>query len=158
MKKELLFIVLLFVLNCKTNMETTNSDHVKINTIDSNLIGKGNLYGSGTEGVDAQNLVITNQNDWDTLKAQMNSVNRVSDGFKETTIDFTKNTIIAVFDEVKGTGGHRLELDITSNSKNTLVNITHVVPKGNATSVMTQPYHIIKINKLKLPIKFLTNL
>jgi len=158
MKKEVLFIVLLCLFNCKTNKESTNANSVKMKTIESNLIAKGDLYGSGAEGIDAQNLVITNQNDWDTLKTQMNSVNKVSDGFVETTIDFSENTIIAVFDEVKGSGGHHLELEITSNSENTLVNITHVDPEGNATSVMTQPYHIIKITKLKLPIKFLSNL
>ena len=158
MKKEVLFIVLLCLFNCKTNKESTNANSVKMETIESNLIAKGDLYGSGAEGIDAQNLVITNQNDWDTLKAQMNSVNKVSDGFIETTIDFSENTIIAVFDEVKGSGGHHLELEITFNSENTLVNITHVDPEGNATSVMTQPYHIIKITKLKLPIKFLSNL
>ena len=156
MKKELLFILLLCLFNCKTKKESSNANSVNMETIPSNLIAKGDLYGSGAEGIEAQNLIITNQNDWDTLKAQMNSVNKVSDGFIETTIDFSENTIIAVFDEVKGSGGHHLELEITSNSKNILVNITRVVPKGNATSVMTQPYHIIKTTKLKLPIKFLS--
>ncbi len=158
MKKSLVLIVLLCVFNCKTNMEKTITEHAETKTIESKVVSKGNLYGSGAEGIDEQNMVITNQNDWDELMTQMNSVNNVSDGFSETAIDFSQHTIIAVFDKVKGSGGHRLELAIISNSKNTIVNITHVAPKGNATSVMTQPFHILKIAKQNLPVKFLNTL
>jgi hypothetical protein len=158
MKKSLVLIVLLCVFNCKTNIEKTNNENVETKTMESKLVAKGNLYGSGKEGIDEQNMVITNQNDWDELITQMNLVNNVSDGFSETAIDFSQHTIIAVFDKVKGSGGHHLELAIISNPKNTIVNITHVTPKGNATSVMTQPYLILKIAKQNLPIKFLNTL
>jgi hypothetical protein len=158
MKKSLVLIVLLCVFNCKTNIEKTNNENVETKTMESKLVAKGNLYGSGKEGIDEQNMVITNQNDWDELITQMNLVNNVSDGFSETVIDFSQHTIIAVFDKVKGSGGHHLELAIISNPKNTIVNITHVTPKGNATSVMTQPYLILKIAKQNLPIKFLNTL
>ncbi|WP_296381106.1 protease complex subunit PrcB family protein [Winogradskyella sp.] len=162
MKNLLLFIVLFCVFNCKTNMENANAENAKkenseMRTTEFNVIAKGNLYGSGSEGIVAQNLVITNQNDWDKLISQMNSVNKVSDSFKETNIDFSKHTIIAVFDEVKGSGGHSLELTITTNSENTIVNITKIAPNGVATSVMTQPYYIIKIAKRNLPIEFITS-
>ena len=123
-------------------------------TSESSLIAKGNLYGSGAEGIVAQNLIISNQNDWDNLIEQMNSVNKVSDSFSETTIDFSKNSIIAVFDDVKGSGGYSLELDISSTSENTLVSVSHIAPKGNATTVMTQPFHIVKITKSDLPVIF----
>lgn len=158
MKKPLVFIVLLCVFNCKTTLENTKTKNVEMKTIESIVIAKGNLYGSGAEGIDAQNRMITNQNDWQGLMNQMNSVNNVSHGFEETTIDFSQYTIIAIFDKVKGSGGHRLELAITSNPENTIVNITRVAPKGNSTSVITQPYHILKIAKRTLPIKFINTL
>ena len=161
MKNILLFAVLICVFSCKCKIQNANAENPKmentdIKTVENYLIAKGNLYGSGSEGIVAQNLVITNQSDWDKIINQMNSVNNVTNGFTETIIDFSKYTIIAVFDKVRGSGGHRLELNITSDPKNTLVNITHIAPKGNATSVMTQPYYIVKVSKPNLPIKFLT--
>lgn len=162
-KKELLFVLLLCVFSCKTNVENTNSEKAKTEKANMEIskfkvIAKGNLYGSGAEGIDAQNLIITNQKDWDKLMNQMNSVNQVSDGFSEITFNFSEDTIIAVFDDVKGSGGHRLELSHASNSENTIVYIKHIAPKGMATSVMTQPYYIISIPKSDLPIKFLSAL
>ena len=146
-------LILLFVLNCKT----TNVNQEKMANEDLSLIAKGNLYGSGEEDINKQNLVITNQSNWEGMIGKMDSVNKVSDSFSETDIDFSKHTIIAVFDEVKTTGGHSLELDIISNSENTIVNIIHKSPKGMATMAMTQPYYIVKISKSDLPIIFSTN-
>lgn len=147
--KTLIVLSLIVVFGCKchkTNSKMTNTASV--------LIAKGNLYGSGEEDIPKQNLVIQNQSDWDNLMAQMNKVNTVSDSFTETKIDFSKSTIIAIFANVKGSGGHKIELDISNTSENTLVKVNHTAPKGNATSVMTQPYYIAKIPKSDLPIIF----
>jgi hypothetical protein len=150
MKTNIISIVLfLLVLSCKTNLESS-----KMEKVDSFLIAKGNLYGSGAEGLTAQNLVIDNQGEWNSLVNKMDSVNKVSDTFEETKIDFSKFNVIAVFDEVKGSGGHSLELIINSNSKNRIVNVSHLAPEGSATTVMTQPFYIVKIAKSKLPIVF----
>ena len=160
MKTNLLLVVLLCALSCKckiknNDIENTNMENAKVETEESNVIAKGNLYGSGAEGIEAQNLIITNQNDWEELMVKMNSVNKVSDSFSETEIDFSKYSLIAVFDNVKGSGGHRLEIVINKTAENTIVNINKVAPTGNATSVMTQPYQIVKISNSNLPIKFL---
>jgi hypothetical protein len=150
MKTNIISIVLfLLVLSCKTNVESS-----KMEKVDSFLIAKGNLYGSGAEGLTAQNLVIDNQGDWNSLVNKMDSVNKVSDTFEETKIDFSKFNVIAVFDEVKGSGGYSLELTINSNSKNRIVNVSRLAPEGSATTVMTQPFYIVKIAKSKLPIVF----
>ena len=84
----------------------------------------------------------------------MNAVNKVSDNFTETKIDFSKFTVIAVFDAVKTSGGHSIELDIKPNTENVVVEVSRKSPDGMATSVMTQPYHIVKIPKTDLPIVF----
>ncbi|WP_179339266.1 protease complex subunit PrcB family protein [Winogradskyella ludwigii] len=153
MKKYIIIsLTLLFVVNCKSNkMDQNNAEMVNAESV---LIAKGNLYGSGEEGITKQNRVIDNQNDWKDLIAQMNTVNNVSDHFSETEINFSKYTIIAVFNGVKGSGGHSIDIDISSTSKNTLVTVNYSAPKGNATSAMTQPYYIAKILKSNLPIVF----
>lgn len=151
MNKIFITLVLLFALNCKS---TQNKE--RMGEEDIALIGKGNLYGSGEEGIKAQNSIITDESDWQDLMAKMNSLNKVSDGFSESKIDFSKYTIIAAFDEVKTTGGHSLELNITPNSENIKVNVISKSPDGMATDVMTQPYYIVKITKSDLPIIFST--
>lgn len=150
MKKNVLFILLsILIMSC--NSDNNNSE---IANIESTLIAKGNLLGNGDEGIVEQNIVISDQNTWIDLIAQMNSVNIESDNFSETNVDFSEYKVIAVFDELKGNGGHSLELNITSNSENIIVNITNVLPEGNVITIMTQPYYIIKIPTSDLQIIF----
>lgn len=150
--QALIILSLVFVMSCKSKKNTTSK--MANENITSVLIAKGNLYGDGAEGLTKQNMVITNQNDWKALINKMNSVNNVSDNFTETEIDFNKSTIIAVFNDVKGSGGHQLELDISTTSEKTVVIVKPTSPTGMATSVMTQPYYIAKIQKTDLPIVF----
>jgi len=137
------------ILSCKTN-----KNNAKMANVEPVLIAKGNLYGSGSEGITKQNMVIENQSDWQNLMDQMNKANTVSDSFSETKIDFSSYNIIAVFNDVKGSGGNSIELDISTTSENTLVKVNYFSPKGNATSVMTQPYYIVKVAKRNVPIVF----
>mgnify|MGYP003630599265 FL=1 len=150
--QTLIILSLLFVVSCKCNK--INQNNAKMGIVETVLISKGNLYGSGSEGIAKQNTVIENLSDWERLINQMNSVNNVSEGFTETKIDFSKYAVIAVFNDVKGSGGHTIELDISKTSEKTLVTVKYTSPKGNATTVMTQPYYIAKISKQDLPIFF----
>lgn len=154
MKNSLLYILVLCVFGCKTTIKKVKTEHPKMETTEFKVIAKGHLYGSGEEGFSKQNLIVTNQNDWNTLITQIDTVNKVSMGFTDTKIDFSKELVVAIFDEVKASGGHRIELEITQNSTHTLVEVAHIAPKGMAASVITQPYYIIKMTKNNLPILF----
>jgi len=150
MKKNALIILLaIFALSC--NSEDYNLEMVDIESV---LITKDNLFGNGGEGIIEQNLEITSQSMWNNLISQMNSVNNVSDNFSEIDIDFSQYKVIAIFDKIKNNGGHSLELNLTGNSENIIVNINYISPKGNVMSVITQPYHIVKIPNSNLPIIF----
>lgn len=150
MKKNVLIILLsIFVLSCNSD-----DDNPGMVNVESTLIAKNNLFGNGDEGIIKQNLEITDQNTWDNLISQMNSVNNVSDNFSEIDIDFSQYKVIAIFDEIRGSGGYSLELNIKSNSENIIVNVTDVVPEGSALAVITQPFHIVKILNSDLPIIF----
>ncbi|GAA4241788.1 hypothetical protein [Winogradskyella damuponensis] len=154
MKKHPLLIILalICVVSCKCHKTAVNN--AKMTTVESVLIAKGNLYGAGKEGLTKQNMIIENQSDWEDLMRQMNKVNNVSDGFSETKVDFSKYTIIAVFNTVKGSGGNSIELAVTNTSEKIIVKVMYNSPTGNATSVMTQPFYITKIAKTDLPIVF----
>ena len=122
--------------------------------VDATVIGTGNLFGNGAEGISEQNLVISTTEAWNDLLTQMNSVNNVTDSFTETTIDFTQYRVIAVFDEIRGNGGFRIDLDIWSANNQIVVQVTDLAPQGNATTVITQPFHVVKIALSDLPVVF----
>ena len=147
------FFLILFLSVCIFSCDS-ESNQSERNNIETTLIHKDNLYGNGAEGIAEQNMVISDSTVWNSLIAQMNLVNTVSDNFSEVEIDFSAYKIIAVFDDIKANGGYSLELNITSSSEQILVNVTELEPQGNATTVMTQPYHIVKIPKSDLPIHF----
>lgn len=123
-------------------------------SVPSTVIGTGNLFGNGAEGIGEQNLVIATTEAWNDLMTQMNSVNNVTDEFTETNIDFTQYKLIAVFDEIRGNGGYGIDLDIWSTINEMVVQVTDLAPQGIATTVITQPFHIVKIALSDLPIVF----
>ncbi|MFT6815045.1 MAG: hypothetical protein ACJAZ3_000943 [Sphingobacteriales bacterium] len=114
---------------------------------ETKTIAQSELYGNGNEGIVKQNLVISNDEDWANIMAQMDSVNDVSSSFSETDVDFTKYQIVASFDEVKSSGGHSLVLDIEEKTSTIEITVTHVMGDGITTSVMNQPFNLIKVSK-----------
>jgi hypothetical protein len=123
----------------------SNDDDGFQNVITPILIGKGNLYGNGSEGISKQNMVITDANTWQQLMNQMNS--SVKKNLSETDIDFSSFAVIAVFSEIKTSGGHSIDI-IKIVEKNSTVEVTiDNLLKGDLTSVITQPYHVVKIPK-----------
>ena len=118
-------------------------------------IYKGELSGNGTEKIDKSNLVIKNQSEWSDLMNQMkDSIYSITDNFKEINIDFGNYMIIAVFDEIKQTGGHFIDIvDITCNRNKIVISVRNL-KKGDDTNVITQPFHIIKIPRTEKQITF----
>ncbi|NRD18902.1 hypothetical protein HNV08_02485 [Winogradskyella eckloniae] len=149
--KTLILLSLIVTYGCKCNKTSTEMVNKKVETT---LIAQGNLYGSGSEGIDKQNLVITNENDWTQLLNQMDSVNKVSSGFSESKIDFSKYAVITIFESVKGSGGHKINIAVSTTSETKIVKVMLTAPSGVASSVMTQPYYLAKIAKSNLPIVF----
>jgi hypothetical protein len=142
MKKIFLFsVVALLFLNCSPQDDSTEQSYIT-----PTLISKGFLAGNGEENIAQQNLVIRNSEDWNALKARMNTVNPETDNFSETDIDFTQFQILAVFDEVKNSGGYEIIItDIVENSYNVAATVVHIAPGDLGAAVMTQPYHIVKM-------------
>ena len=75
----------------------------------------------------------------------MNINNNVSETFIETEIKFSEYMIIAVFDEVKSNGGWSIDItNIEQQANRISITVTNL-KTGNASSVITQPYQIVKI-------------
>lgn len=119
------------------------------------LISKGSLHGVGKEGIKAQKTIIVSEGEWHALLEKMNSVNNVSENFKNKEIDFSKEIVIAIFDEVKGTGGHTISVSqVQETVEEVIVNVRKTAPEGMATTVITQPYYLAKMKKTSKPIVF----
>lgn len=151
MNKLVLILLAVVFIGC-----SNSDDNNETPALTPTEISRGDLYGAGDEGIEESRLLITNVADWNALKNSMDSVNPISGGFTETTIDFQNYDVIAIFDEIKGYGGYTIAIDeITENEDNYIVSIVHTAPSGFATTVITQPYHIYKIPKATKPVIFI---
>ena len=118
------------------------------------LVAKGALHGNGAENISQQNIVITNQTQFNDLITSMNTVNNVSSSFTETNIDFNNFRVIAVFSNIKLNGGSTIDItNVVENSDNITVTIQNLLPEGD-NPVMNQPFHIVKIQNTIKPIVF----
>jgi hypothetical protein len=161
MKNLFLLLVSFIIVSCNNNdePEPATTPFVPI-TINSTLVGKHRL--SGSEGVIQQNIIINNNSDWVNLKNQIDSQfiaiglgnYYTENNFEETTIDFTNFTVMAIFDQVYGNGGHTIDItNITEYETNVIVTVENL-ETGNTSSSYSQPYHIVKIPKTIKPIFF----
>jgi hypothetical protein len=148
--KTIVLILSLFLSTSCSN-DDDNSVTAQSTPITFTEIGKGALFGNGTEGISQSNIVIDNTTDWQNLMTQMNSFNNVTNEFLETNIDFNTYTVIGIFLEVKTSGW---EVEISNIEENTTDIMVSKTETEAVNSVITQPFHIVKIPVTNKPIEF----
>ena len=139
---------LLVMIGCKTTKNKVSK--IEINEVVFQTISKGALFGDGIEGISESNLIVLNGKAWNSLQNNMNKENSVTNTFKEINIDFSNEMIFCVFDKVRSSGGFSVEIEnIFIENDTTKVNYKIIKPaQGQMTSsVVTQPYHIVKMQK-----------
>ncbi|MCA6067624.1 protease complex subunit PrcB family protein [Chryseobacterium sp. RG1] len=137
----------LFMISCHENEENT----IATVPVNSQLIGKGFI---SSHSMPQQNTAITNITQWNNFLTTLDSTHNVSGSFTETNIDFNQYMLIVAFDQVYNNGGHSIDIiAIDESSQSINVDIEKLL-QGNATSVITQPYHIVKIPKILKPVVF----
>ena len=145
-----LFMTILLINGCKSIDK--NSSVSEFKELPIQTISFGSLYGNGIEGISKSNLIIKNQKDWESLVDKMNLQANSSLKLKNTLIDFSSDMIICVFDTLRNTDGFRLKIDkiITENNR-TIINYQLVkpAPKDVVSTVITQPFYILKTKKNK---------
>ncbi|MDD3721249.1 MAG: protease complex subunit PrcB family protein [Lutibacter sp.] len=143
MKTKITILIITIIIG----LTSCNKNDDELNLVEFTQIGQNNLYGNGEENIIKQDLVISESNSWNELIGKMNTVNYVSDEFTETDIDFANFIVIAVFDKIYGNGGHSIDIiKIRENENKVIITIENILG-GDATSIMTQPFHIVKIPK-----------
>lgn len=149
--KKILFLLLASILFINYSCDNKDENIESKTQINFQLIGKGELIG---HDLPQQNLVITNSAQWTALLNTLDSSNNVSGGFTETNIDFNQYMVIAAIDQTYLNGGHSIDIvSVDETALNIEVNVENLSP-GNLTTVVTQPYHIVKIPKIAKPVTF----
>jgi len=97
--------------------------------------------------------------DHKSLLEVYNFVNRIrKPGFPIPTIDFSKETVIAVFMGEKTSGGYAVSVEsVKEEGENIIVQIKEIKPdpKDMVTMVITQPFCFVKINRVVKEVVFL---
>jgi len=114
-------------------------------------IGKG-FFSGFTE---RKNWVIRTQEQWAELWS-IHTSTRIPHT-SPPAIDFARDMVLAVFMGQRPSGGFSIEITKVEKVENTIVVFfreTEPAPEAEVTAVLTQPYHIIKIEKTDLPVIF----
>ena len=155
---RLILCVFLFgVLGCSSTIQPSKT--LKKEEIVFNTISKGVLFGNGIEGILEEKFTITNEKQWQVFLNKINSVNNVSSSFSEININFSNHNIICVFDTIRNTGGYAIEIErvfVEKKNLNIVYNKKEPGPMEMVTTIITQPYHIVKIEKRGEDHKFIT--
>ncbi|MGO3719401.1 MAG: protease complex subunit PrcB family protein [Mesonia hippocampi] len=147
--KKILIIACLSVGLMACSSDDANEFEPTTITIES-VIAKGEMGGPFFEN--ELFTVITNQTDWQNLINQMSAIDPAA---PETNVNFNHYEVIAVFDEVKTTGGYSIDIvNITEFKEKVEIKVDRL-HKGNLTQIVTKPFHIVKISKLNKPAVFI---
>jgi len=143
----LVSIFLLILFGCK-------STTTKINEVSFQTVSKGVLFGDGVEGVSESNISFTNAKDWKSFLEKINTPNT----FSKVTIDFSEQQLLCVFDTIRNTSGYKIEIkNILIENKGIKIIYTSAKPsaKEMVNMVITQPYHLVIINKRAEEVTFI---
>src|SRR5690606_13318804 len=111
-------------------------------------LGKGQLYGNGAEGIPASPQAIGDPAHWKALLDQMDRVDPQTEGLRGAAIDCSTQMVRAVFDRVRGSGGHRISITkIVDNGTALVVPLATQGPSGMAIPVRTQPYLVVSLTR-----------
>lgn len=133
-----LFSILFLLTGCNNDNDDSKQSIVKFS-----VIAQGNPSPSLTQNIFKSNLVIKDTESWNNLLSKMSTYE--TSRFTETNVDFTNYQVIVVFDQVYSNGGHSIDITRITENHNTVFVKVEKLLKGNDATVVTQPYHIVKI-------------
>lgn len=145
------FFAMIYSCGTNDNKHTENTAF----KVDFEIIKTGVLHGAGEEGFSQEAIRVSNIEEFNQIRNKINSVNEeVEDDIIRSGSFFDEQMLVFVFDKVKGTGGYTFETkQITISSDTLTVQMLSKAPEGSATSIMTQPFQILSLDKSDKEIK-----
>lgn len=141
-----LFSILFLLTGCNSDDSDTSNVPFSVIVQDDNFNTNANIPKS--------NLVIKDQTEWNNLLLKINILTAANSIMPDIDVDFTKYQVIAVIDQVRNSGGYSIDITkITETNNSIFVKVEQLKPGGFYT-VITQPYHIVKIPKTNKKIVF----
>ena len=150
MKQIITLFSFLFLLTSCSNDNNSNQSDVSFSTV-----VQKDLSPSDQKPIAETKVVITDAQAWNAFITKISVVNEESKYFIDTNIDFTKFQIIAVIDQKYLNGGHTIDITKIAENKNNIYVKVEKLHTGNIATVLTQPYHIVKIAKSSKKVIFL---
>jgi len=150
MKQIITLFSFLFLLTSCSNDNNSNQSDVSFSTV-----VQKDLSPSDQKPIAETKVVITDAQAWNAFITKISVVNEESKYFIDTNIDFTKFQIIAVIDQKYLNGGHTIDITKIAENKNKIYVKVEKLHTGNIATVLTQPYHIVKIAKSSKKVIFL---
>ncbi|KIO50600.1 protease complex subunit PrcB family protein [Flavobacterium hibernum] len=150
MKQIITLFSFLFLLTSCSNDNNSNQSDVSFSTV-----VQKDLSPSDQKPIAETKVVITDAQAWNAFITKISVVNEESKYFIDTNIDFTKFQIIAVIDQKYLNGGHTIDITKIAENKNKIYVKVEKLHTGNIATVLTQPYHIVKIAKSSKEVIFL---
>lgn len=157
------YILILFALpvfvaviySCGTN-DKKHTDN-PITKIDFQIIKTGVLHGAGEEGFTQEFVGVTSYEDYYAIRDKMNSVNEeLKDDIIPDLHFFDEQMLVFVFDKVRGTGGYTFKVKHAVVQNDTIIlTVFSKRPEEPATSIMTQPFQIISLDRFDKEIKLM---
>jgi len=154
MKNIAIFVALSLVfIACKKEKKV---DYQRLDgTIEFVNVHKGALQSSAFRMNNNEQIIsITDSKQWEDFVSEINYYSLK----KEVNINFKKDQLICVFDQMRPDGGYSfLITSMIGNQENIVVN-TETTEMEFGFSVPSQPFHIVKISQSKQPLIFGTQL
>jgi hypothetical protein len=161
MKQIITIFSFLFLLTGCSNDTESNGSNGSDNeaaapqsNVTFSLIAQNDLSPDEKNEIPKTYLVIKDGKAWVDFTAKLEVRNKETNYFTETNIDFTKYQIIAVVDQKYMNGGHSIDITSIMEDRNRIVVKVEKLKPGNIASVITQPYHIVKMAKSNKEVVF----
>lgn len=147
-------LLIYLLVNCSTSKDTELKTEIDMNYT---VLKEGNLFGAGEEGFEAGAITANNAEQSNLIIQQMNSINEeIKDDIIPNIHFFDASMVVFIVDKVRGSGGHSITVEnITSTGKEIIVYAKNNAPSGPASTVMTQPYIILQLDKSTLPVQLI---
>ena len=151
MKNVIFLILTLIIVNssCKSTSTTNTKQKLTPNQYVEILSGSHSNFEKKSF------MAIESMEELDSIYSILNKT--ITPKHKIPKVNFDKEIVVGLFMGTKSSGGYAIKIDhIQSDGNFTAIFINETKPTGMATSVITQPFYLARINKPTKPIRFIT--